>query len=99
MPLHMISSKDLLEASGPVFDVFSYHFYGSVSRRCGGHITVDQSLSTEWLNRTDTVEAFYAGLCDQYLPGKPIWLTETGEAACGGDPLAAQFVDTFRFLN
>jgi hypothetical protein len=99
MPLHMISSKDLLEASGPVFDVFSYHFYGSVSRRCGGHITVDQALSTDWLNRTHTVEAFYAGLRDQYLPGKSIWLTETGEAACGGDPLAAQFVDTFRFLN
>ncbi|MGA7524487.1 MAG: hypothetical protein WBW84_18690 [Acidobacteriaceae bacterium] len=97
--LHMLSSKDLLEASGPVFDVFSYHFYGSVSRRCGGHVTVDQALSADWLDRTDTVEAFYAGLRDRFLPGKPIWLTETAEAACGGDPMAAQFVDTFRFLN
>lgn len=99
MPLHMLSSKDLLEASGPIFDVFSYHFYGGVSRRCGGHMTVDQALSADWLDRTDTVESFYANLRDQYLPGKPLWLTETGEAACGGDPLAAQFVDTFRFLN
>jgi hypothetical protein len=99
MSLHLLASKDLLEASGPVFDVFSYHFYGGVSRRCGGHLTVDQALSADWLNRTDTVEAFYAGLRDQYLPGKPLWLTETGETACGGDPLAAQFVDTFRFLN
>ena len=99
MPLHMLASKDLLEASGPIFDVFSYHFYGAVSRRCGGHLTVDQALSADWLNRTDTVEEFYAGLRDRYLPGKPLWLTETGEAACGGDPLAAQFVDTFRFVN
>ena len=28
-----------------------------------------------------------------------MWLNETAEAACGGDALAAQFVDTFRFLN
>lgn len=99
IPVHMLASKDLLEASGPFFDVFSYHFYGDVSRRCGGHLTMDQALSAEWLDRTVTGEAFYAGLRDQYLPGKPLWLTETGEAACGGDPLAAQFVDTFRFLN
>ena len=99
MPLHMLSSKDLLEASGPVFDIFSYHFYGGVSRRCGGHLTVDQALTADWLGRTDTVESFYAALRDQYLPGKPLWLTETAEAACGGDPLAGQFVDTFRFLN
>ncbi|MGB7354080.1 MAG: hypothetical protein WBD06_10280 [Acidobacteriaceae bacterium] len=97
--LHLLSSQDLMEASGPIFEAFSYHFYGSVSRRCGGHITVDQALSTDWLDRTDVVEAFYAGLRDQYLPGKPLWLTETAEAACGGDPMAAQFVDTFRFLN
>lgn len=99
VPLHLLSSKDLMEASGPVFDIFSYHFYGGVSRRCGGHITVDQALTTEWLDRTDTVESYYAGIRDQFLPGKPLWLTETAEAACGGDPLAAQFVDTFRFLN
>ena len=99
MPLHLLASKDLLEASGPIFDVFSYHFYGGVSRRCGGHLTVDQALTADWLDRTETVESFYAGLRDQSLPGKPLWLTETAEAACGGDPLAAQFVDTFRFLN
>lgn len=28
-----------------------------------------------------------------------LWLTETAEAACGGDPLAGQFVDTFRYVN
>ena len=62
-------------------------------------MTADQALSAEWLDRTDTVEAFYAGARDQYLPGKPMWLTETAEAACGGDKFAAQFADTFRFVN
>ena len=60
---------------------------------------IDQALSADWLDRTDTVEAFYAALRDKYLPGKLMWLTETGEAACGGDPFAGQFADSFRFLN
>lgn len=98
-PIKLTPSTDLLEATGPIFDVFSYHFYGGVSRRCGGGTTVDQALTPEWLDRTDKVEAFYRDLRDKYLPGKQMWLNETAEAACGGDEIAGQFVDTFRFLN
>lgn len=97
--LNLLASRDLLIATGPLFDAFSYHSYGAVSRRCGGTARIDQALSSDWLVRTDTIEAFYAALRDQYLPGKPMWLTETAEAACGGDPFAGQFADTFRFLN
>jgi hypothetical protein len=64
-----------------------------------GKMTVDEAMTPEWLDRTDTVEAFYADLRDKYVPGKPMWLNETAEAACGGDKLAAQFVDVFRYLN
>ena len=99
MKMTLLPTEDLLKATGPIFDAFSYHFYGAVSRRCGGKLTIDQALSADWLDRTDTVEAFYATLRDRYLPGKPMWLNETAEAACGGDPFAGQFVDTFRFLN
>ena len=28
-----------------------------------------------------------------------IWLTETGETACGGDPWAASFLDSFRYVD
>lgn len=98
------TSEEVLKLTGPVFDVLSYHFYGALSRRCtaigrGRGITLDQVLSPEWLDRTNQDEAFYAAQRDTYLPGKPIWLTETAEAACGGDPFAAQFADTFRFVN
>jgi hypothetical protein len=99
MKLKLLTTEDLMKASGPIFDAFSYHFYGAVSRRCGGTVKIEQALSADWLDRTDTVEAFYAALRDKYLPGKPMWLTETGEAACGGDPFAGQFADSFRFLN
>ncbi len=97
--MKMLASEDLMKATGPVFDAMSYHFYGMVSRRCMGNVTLEQALTPDWLDRTDTVEAFYAAIRDKYLPGKRMWLNETAEAACGGDKLAAQFVDTFRYLN
>jgi len=99
LKLDMIKSEDMLKGTGPIFDAFSYHFYGSVSKRCGGKVTLERALMPEWLDSTDTAEQFYAQLRDTYLPAKPMWLNETAEAACGGDALAAQFVDVFRFVN
>jgi heparanase len=45
------------------------------------------------------IEEFYAKLRDKYEPGKPMWLTETAETACGGDRWASTFLDSFRYLN
>jgi len=97
--MKLIHSDDILKATGPVFDAFSYHFYGAVSRRCGGNMTVEKAMSAGWLDQVDANEKFYADMRDQLLPGKKLWLTETAEAACGGDQLASEFVDSFRFLN
>ena len=63
-----------------------------------GGTTTDAALTHDWLTRTDRDEAFYAALRDRLAPGKPIWLTETGETACGGDPWASDFIDSFRYL-
>jgi hypothetical protein len=104
--LGMIKTEDLLAAApGPVFDVFSYHFYGAVSQRCasmmgpGYGTTPEAALTDEWLSRTERVRAFYAGLRDRFAPGAPMWLTETAEAACGGNPWATTFRDSFRYLD
>jgi heparanase 1 len=103
--VHMLKSEDMLAASGPGIDAFSYHFYGGVSKRCSrkgaspAQVTPEAALSVEWLSRTDRDEAYYAALRDRFLPGGAIWNTETGEAACGGDPWAADFIDSFRYLN
>jgi hypothetical protein len=98
-----LRSEDLLAATGPVFNAFSYHFYGAVSQRCAGlganQTTADAALSEEWLSRADTVDAFYAGLRDRFDPGKPLWITETADAACGGNPWGSTFLDTFRYLD
>jgi heparanase 1 len=99
----MIKSEDMLTASGPGVEVFSYHFYGGVSKRCtrgrAPSVTPETALSVDWLSRTDKDEAYYAGIRDRFVPGAPIWLTETGETACGGDPWASEFIDSFRYLN
>ena len=84
---------------GRAVDVFSYHHYGALSERCGGVRARAAALSEEWLARTDKTLNFYRRLRDQFEPGKPIWLTETAEAACGGNRWAATFLDTFRYLD
>lgn len=102
--LRVISSEDILKATGPVFDAISYHSYGAVSRRCSApgatsQVTAQSALSADYLSRSLTIEQFYASLRDRFEPGKPLWLTETADAACGGNPWAATFLDTFRYLN
>jgi hypothetical protein len=92
-------ASDLLAASGPGVDALSYHYYGALSERCTGTTTPEAALSEAWLSRTDQTLAFYRTLRDRFEPGKPIWLTETAETACGGNPWAATFLDTFRYLD
>jgi hypothetical protein len=93
-------ASDLLVASGPGgLDAFSYHHYGALSERCSGTSAPEGALSEEWLSRTDQTLTFYQLLRDRFDPGKPIWLTETAEAACGGNRWAATFLDTFRYLD
>ena len=94
-----ITTRDLLAASGPGVDRFSYHHYNTISPRCGGRDDPALALSEQWLARTDATLATYRALRDAFEPGKPIWLTETADAACGGNRWDATFLDTFRYLD
>jgi hypothetical protein len=105
-----LKTEDILREQGAAanksLDAFSYHFYGAVSQRCapkgapaGLGASPDRALSDQWLTLTARDEQYYAALRDRFAPGKPLWLTETGETACGGDPWAASFLDSFRYLN
>jgi len=102
--MHAVTSDGILSVTGPVFDAFSYHSYGAVSNRCAAmgasaSTSSDAALSEEWLARPEQIEQFYGSLRDRYEPGKPLWLTETAQAACGGDRWASGFLDSFRYLN
>ena len=100
----VLKTEDILKATGPVFDEFSYHSYGATSKRCAAmgptsQTTAEAALSEDFFSRADTIEAFYASLRDRFEPGKSIWLTETADAACGGNPWASTFLDSFRYLD
>ncbi|HXO72253.1 MAG TPA: hypothetical protein VN838_25105 [Bradyrhizobium sp.] len=92
-------ASDLLAAAGPGVDVFSYHHYGTLSERCIGTTTPEAALSEAWLTQTDQALSFQRTLRDEFEPGKPIWLTETADAACGGNRSSSTFLDTFRYLD
>src|SRR6202047_5041014 len=99
----VLKSEDLLHAAGPVFDVFSYHLYAAISQRCASmgassQTTAAAALSQDWLSRPEKIGTFYADLRDRFEPGKSLWITETADAACGGNPWASTFLDTFRYL-
>jgi len=99
----VLKSEDLLHAAGPVFDVFSYHLYAAISQRCASmgassQTTAAAALSQDWLSRPEKIGTFYADLRDKFEPGKSLWITETADAACGGNPWASTFLDTFRYL-
>lgn len=101
--LGFVSSEDMASRTPGTLDVVSYHFYGAVSQRCNtmGVPTADKeaALTPAWLDLTLADYDFYADLRDKYEPGKPIWNTETAQAACGGSPWASSFLDSFRYLN
>ena len=92
-------TSDLLALTGRGIDVFSYHHYVTLSQRCGGRDRPEDILSETWLSRTDRALFFYRALRDRFEPNKPLWLTETADAACGGNPWDATFADTFRYLD
>lgn len=108
-PPEQLSTARLLSGNPqPTFDVFSHHFYGAVSQRCKSlgernktEVTTSSAdaLSESWLSRADQAQSFYKSMRDRFAPGAPIWITETAQTACGGDPWSATFIDTFRYLD
>jgi heparanase 1 len=98
-----ITTDSLMSPSpNPVFNIFSYHYYGAVSMRVmrAGPFSIqpENALKPEWIQRTDAVADYYLALRNKYNPGKPVWVTETAEASAGADPFAATYLDCFRYL-
>jgi hypothetical protein len=97
------TSEQLLSSEPqPKFDIFAYHFYTSLSQRCippQRAAKPEDALTEKWLDEADRNQNCYRALRDRFAPGAPIWVTEIGQAACGGDPWAKTFIDTFRYVD
>jgi hypothetical protein len=100
--MQQFEADELLTADLPKPDAFTFHFYPGGSERCGGKFlghTIGKALSPAWLDSIDAAIARMAALRDRVAPGAPLWDTETGETACGGNPWASAFADSFRFID
>ena len=99
------SAEDYARAQPkPVFDIVSYHFYPALGSRCAPAtsaqgIAIDSARDPGFLARPDAALQEIRALRDAYAPAAPIWLTETGGAACGGLDWQPSFLDTFRYLD
>ena len=98
----MVTTEDLLGEYKSPMDVFSYHYYNGVSERgaaMGGHWPYEAALSEQYLEVAANCARQYVARRDRYVPGGQMWVTESGDAGCGGNTWASTYVDVPRTLN
>ena len=98
----MVTTEQLLGDYKSPLDVFSYHYYNGVSERgaaMGGHWPYEAALSEQYLAVAANCARQYVDRRDKYVPGGEMWVTESGDAGCGGNTWASTYVDVPRTLN
>ena len=98
----MVTTEQLLGDYKSSMDVFSYHYYNGVSERgaaMGGHWPYEACLSEQYLAVAADCARQYVARRDKYVPGGQMWVTESGDAGCGGNTWASTYADVPRTLN
>ena len=98
----MVTTEQLLGEYKSPMDVFSYHYYNGVSERgaaMGGHWPYEACLSEAYLGVAVSCASQYTARRDRYVPGGQMWVTESGDAGCGGNTWASTYADVPRTLN
>ena len=98
----IVTTEQLLGEYKNKMDVFSYHYYNGVSERgaaMGGHWPVDKCMTEEYLAVAASCARQYVARRDRYVPGGQMWVTESGDAGCGGNTWAPTYMDVPRTLN
>ena len=99
----MVSSDDMMEHTTEPIDVFCYHYYNGVSERGAAmgnnHWDFSQILTEKYLAKVSKHTEYYCPLRDKHAPGAQIWVTEAGDAGCGGNTWASTYADVPRTLN
>ncbi len=98
----IVTTEQLLGDYRSPLDVFSYHYYNGVSERgaaMGGHWPYEACLSEQYLAVAANCARQYVDRRDRYVPGGQMWVTESGDAGCGGNTWASTYADVPRTLN
>jgi len=97
-------NRDFLEAGGgETVDAVTWHYYPQQSQRCPVATRRAEPgllLNPANLNEIDRWAAEVERARDQFAPGKRIWLGESGNAQCGGQPgISDVFEGSFWWLD
>jgi len=98
----MVTTEQLLGDYNSKMDVFSYHYYNGVSERgaaMGGHWPAEAAFTEKYLEVAANCARQYVARRDKYVPGGQMWVTESGDAGCGGNTWASTYMDVVRTLN
>ena len=98
------STDSLLEGCTEKLDVFSYHYYNGISERLesvmpDGHWQAEEAHTDAFLSVAGSIARGFAPYRDKYVPGGQMWVTESGDAAAGGDTWAPTYLEVLRTLN
>jgi heparanase 1 len=75
--------------AGGSADIISWHYYPQQSRRCPvatRRAGPERLLEPAYLDEVSRWGESITALRDRYAPGAEVWLGETGNAQCGGEP-------------
>ncbi|MGN0479920.1 MAG: beta-glucuronidase [Hominenteromicrobium sp.] len=102
--MQLCTAHDLMAGTKVKLDVFSYHYYNGVSERMASvlpsaHWPAEKAHTDAYLSVAPACAEKHAALRDQYVPGAPLWVTESGDAGGGGDTWASTYLDVLRTLN
>lgn len=97
-----VDSDALLDLCKEPADVFSYHYYNGLSERgaaMGGHWDAADATGEDYLAVAGNACRGYVPMRDKYCPGAQMWVTESGDAGCGGNTWASTYLDVLRYAN
>lgn len=100
--MRSIPSEELLADTKERADIFSYHYYNGISERgagMSGHWPADKATSESYLDVAPHAVRYYLPMRDKWCPGAPLWVTESGDAGCGGNTWASTYLDVIRYAN
>jgi len=95
--------RDFLASASPAADIITWHYYPQQSRRCpmatrraGPEVLLDPHALDETQRWADYVER----LTQRHAPASQVWLGESGNAQCGGEPgVSDRFVSSLWYLD
>lgn len=84
-----------------IYDAVDYHYYPAFARSCPYRPKPPEDvLAPAFLDEHLRHLAYMEKLRDRYDPGRPLWVSETSTAACGGEPgFSDRFASSFYFLD